>query len=295
MGYSTNRLVVGCCCLLKEVYSRFSCYRATGQAFFVGTLSTFQVFTQDVGEHRAGSSSGRTLPPLSDPLPLMWMHIWCWVHLVEICWHTIIQAFFKETKTTTTKKKNSCIERKMSEGCFARFAIRSPGVASFFFLSFFFFLPGLLLFSYSITLFHLTLPRSKGMQMQKGPIVFNCMHWRVAAQLKCFKCLCLCLKRAGGRSHRARPVQTSLHQVAPLMEDDRSWAGLEWGITAQVVWWTGGWDQAHRQGRFWQDVKTCRTSTLELHEETGQQVLEGQGHGTEGGGKETDGRLILPI
>lgn len=75
-------------------------------------------------------------------------------------------------------------------GAFAKFAVRSPGVA-FFFLTFFFLLPGSLLFSYNIMLFHLTLPPRKGMQMQIGPIVFNCMHWRVAAQLKCFKCLCL--------------------------------------------------------------------------------------------------------
>lgn len=45
------------------------------------------------------------------------------------------------------------------------------------------------------------------MQMQIGPIVFNCMHWRVAVQLKCFKCLCLGLKH-GGSWHlwQGRPV-----------------------------------------------------------------------------------------
>lgn len=85
--------------------------------------------------------------------------------------------FFKETKTTTTTtKEKSCIEWKISEGSLVKFAVRSPGVASFYSFIYIPFLPGLLLFSNSITLFHLTLPLRKGMQMQIGPIVFNCMH-----------------------------------------------------------------------------------------------------------------------
>lgn len=65
-----------CCCLSEEVYSRFfflfssfSCYQATGRAFFVGalSLSTFQVFTQDVGEHRSrklvGEDAASSLRP----------------------------------------------------------------------------------------------------------------------------------------------------------------------------------------------------------------------------------------
>lgn len=194
MGYSTNRLVVSCCCLSEEVYSRFHATKLLGEHSLSALSPLFKSLHriwESIGQE-APRGGPRLLP--SDPLPLVWMHIWCYVHLVEICWHTIIQAFFQRNKNNNNKKENSCIEWRISEGRSLKFAVRSPGVAFFFFFLTFFFillLPGLLLFSYNIMLFHLTLPLRKGMQMQIGPIVFNCMHWRVAAQLKCFKCLCL--------------------------------------------------------------------------------------------------------
>lgn len=121
-----------------------------------------------------------------------------------------------------------------------------------FFLSDLYFplLPGLLLFSYSITLFHLTLPRRKGMQMQIGPIVFNCMHWWVAAQLKCFKCLCLGLKHRGswhlrqggpvttGSSRSNKPTPGCNHWQE---KDRRPGKVSEWGPTARFKWvWRQG-------------------------------------------------------
>lgn len=103
--------------------------------------------------------------------------------------------------------------------------------------------PCLSLFSYSIALFHMTLPLGKGMQMQKGPVVFNCMHWRGAVQLKCVKCLCL--EGRGGQSHRAHPISNKL---TPGCTSDRKrsrrWGGC-WGrgitVLDLVDWtlWTG--------------------------------------------------------
>lgn len=82
---------------------------------------------------------GRTTPPSSGPPPLVWMHIWCCVHLVEICWHTIIQAFFKENKTTKIENKTVALNGFFfffsSRACFVNLAVRSPGVASDFSLS----------------------------------------------------------------------------------------------------------------------------------------------------------------
>lgn len=181
-------------------------------------------------------------------------------------------SIFQRNKNNNTKKKKKRLHWMENVwGVFAKFAVRSPGVASLFFLSFSlsssFSSLDYYLFSNSIMLFHLTLPRRKGMLMLKGPIVFNCMHWRVAAQLKCFKCLCLGLKRRGSRSHRARPVQTSLHQVAPLTG---RWTGCWSGeYQLRLMGWTWGQDQAHRQGQVSNkratDMWDRRITAPELH------------------------------
>lgn len=175
-------MVVSCCCLFEEVFCRFHATELLGEhslsALSLHFSSLLHRMLDSIG---AGSSSGSD--PASSLLRTPCHSCECIFGaastLWRFCWHMIIRAFFKETKNNNNdnnkkKGKKSCIEWKMTEGVFTKFAVRSPGVASWFFRPPP--LPGLLLFSYSITLFHLTLPPRKGMQTQKGPIVFNCMH-----------------------------------------------------------------------------------------------------------------------
>lgn len=150
MGYSTNRLVVSCCCLLKESFQPILRYQATGQAFSVGILHTFQVCTQDVGEHKTGSSSGRgggsgdhsSSSPLRPPAIRVKAYLVLCPPCGDLlaCDHTSI--FQRHKNNNNKKKENICIEWKLSEEFFAKFAVRSPGVAWLFLI-----LPMLLLFS----------------------------------------------------------------------------------------------------------------------------------------------------
>lgn len=261
MGYSTNRLVVSCCSLLKEVYSRFNATKLLGKH----SLSALSPLFKSL--HRMWESIGQEAPRGGPRLlPQTPYHLCeCIFGAVSTLWRFVgIRSY----KHFSKKQKQQQQKRKYLHwmenfwGVFAKFAVRSPGVASgFFFFSFFLFffslLPGLLLFSYSITLFHLTLPLRKGMQIQIGPIVFNCMHWRVAAQLKCFKCLCLSLKhrgswhlRQGGRavtpgSPRSNKPTPGCTTDGKRTGDGAGCLGGNWQLG--LVGYRRGRDQAHRQ------------------------------------------------
>lgn len=253
MGYiAPTGWLLSCCCLLKESVQPISCHQATGRAFFVGTRSTFQVFTQD-----AGTALGQEAPwggPLASSLRPPATRVNAYLVLCPPCGDFVGIRSYKQfsKKQKTTKKKIVALNGENVGGGGVRC---QKSWCSFF--------SSLIYYCFLTESFHLTLPRGKGMPMQKGPIVFNCMHWRVAAQLKCFKCLCL--KHRGSRSHRAHPDSNKL---TPGCTTDRKKGGGGQGA--------GEWDNSPglvgRTG--FRHTDKDRSFRQDMHED----VVE-QGHG----------------
>lgn len=163
------------CFMLPSYWASILCRRSLSLSLSPRFKSLHRMW-ESIG---AGSWSGRTPPPpIGPPATRLNAYLvlrpprgdFVGIRSYKRFFFSLFYLFVKETQTTTTtakrkrKRKMVCIgwEKKT---CGGAFAVRSPGVASFLSLSFFFLLPGLLLFSYSITLFHPTLPRGKGMQM----------------------------------------------------------------------------------------------------------------------------------
>lgn len=106
----------------EEAYSRFSCYRATGQPFSVGSLHFSSLFYTGWGR-----ALGRKLLR-EDLLPQTPCHLCeCRFGAVSTLWRVVgirsNKHFFlqRNKNNNKKKKKNSCIEWKISEGCLLKF------------------------------------------------------------------------------------------------------------------------------------------------------------------------------